>query len=121
VMRYIDMDEVPAKLPVGWQAKADAALNGLRAEIEEAESAAIAGGDDRVAARKAAIRAGLSKAEREEVWKAIAPMLKDLGDRKCWYSESRNPTADKNVDHFRPKGRVEEDPLHEGYWWLAGC
>lgn len=24
-----------------------------------------------------------------------------------------------DVDHFRPKGSVDEDQSHEGYWWLA--
>jgi uncharacterized protein (TIGR02646 family) len=24
-----------------------------------------------------------------------------------------------DVDHFRPKGAIDEDPAHGGYWWLA--
>ena len=24
-----------------------------------------------------------------------------------------------DVDHFRPKGVIDEDPAHGGYWWLA--
>lgn len=39
--------------------------------------------------------------------------------RKCWYTESRNPGTDDDVDHYRPKNQVAERPDHGGYWWLA--
>jgi len=39
---------------------------------------------------------------------------------KCAYCESKiaalQPT---DVEHYRPKGAVAEDPTHLGYWWLA--
>ena len=39
---------------------------------------------------------------------------------KCAYCESCfDATAPVDVEHFRPKGRVAEDALHPGYWWLA--
>ncbi|HEV7646228.1 MAG TPA: hypothetical protein VGO50_20000 [Pyrinomonadaceae bacterium] len=39
---------------------------------------------------------------------------------KCAYCESRI-SADQpgDLDHFRPKGRVKEDDMHPGYYWLA--
>jgi hypothetical protein len=38
---------------------------------------------------------------------------------KCWYTESRNPGTDDDIDHFRPKGDVAEDANHGGYYWQA--
>ncbi|HSZ59835.1 MAG TPA: hypothetical protein VK797_29600 [Tepidisphaeraceae bacterium] len=119
-MRYIDIDQL--QLPNGWQARAHAAINSLRNEIQHAEAVARAAGEDAngiADARKSAITGGLEQTIRERVWRDLAPQLSALSKGKCWYSESRNPTADKNVDHFRPKNRVDEDPGHEGYWWLA--
>jgi hypothetical protein len=116
-MRFVDT--APLQLPDGWQNRADQALNDLRTEVEQADAAARAAGGDPAAARKAAITAGLNRPARQQIWGELKPLLAALSKEKCWYSESRNPTSDKNVDHFRPKGRVEEDPAHEGYWWLA--
>lgn len=116
-MRYVDIELL--ELPAGWQARADNALNELRNEIAAAEANALAAGGDPAAARKAAITAGLKVDARKEIWRELDTPLAALRKGKCWYSESRNPTADKNVDHFRPKNRVDEDPSHEGYWWLA--
>ncbi len=119
-MRYIDIDQL--QLPPGWQARANAALHALRAEIQDAEAAALAEGKNAqgiAEARKTAITAGLEINARQKIWRDLAPHLSALSKGKCWYSESRNPTADKDVDHFRPKNRVDEDPDHEGYWWRA--
>ncbi len=39
---------------------------------------------------------------------------------KCAYCEASYKAASaRNVDHYRPKGAVAEDPSHPGYWWLA--
>jgi hypothetical protein len=116
-MRFVDIDLL--ELPNGWQGNADQALNDLRDEITAAEEAARVAGGNPVAARKAAITAALDRPARARLWQDLAPRLGVLRKGKCWYSESLNPTSDKNVDHFRPKNRVEEDPNHEGYWWLA--
>lgn len=46
-------------------------------------------------------------------------LFRDFFD-KCAYCESRYATtAPVDVEHYRPKGRVKEDNLHSGYWWLA--
>lgn len=116
-MRYVDLAKL--QLPLDWANRADTALAELRDEILAAEAAAIASGNDVATARRKAISDGLSKAARMKIWQELNQALSIISNEKCWYSESRNPTADKNVDHFRPKNRVEEDPLHEGYWWLA--
>ena len=103
-MRYVDIDEL--LLPAGWQNRADDALNGLRQEIVQAEDDALATGEDVAAARKRAIALGLQDPKREVLWRDLKDALSALTYGKCWYSESRNPTADKEVDHFRPKNRV---------------
>lgn len=120
-MRYIDIAQI--QLPNGWQTRAEAALNDLRTEINQAEAAARAAGKNAAEiakARKQAISVGLANATgRPRIWGDLAVPLKALSNNKCWYSESKNPASDKNVDHFRPKNRVQEAPDHEGYWWLA--
>jgi uncharacterized protein (TIGR02646 family) len=116
-VRYIDIEDLEP--PLNWVERAESARNALRAEIQAAEGTATASGDDAATARRQAIREGLEVAARQALWQELAPRLRDLAKGKCWYSESRNPGSDKNVDHFRPKGRVKEDNAHEGYWWLA--
>ncbi|MBD2513851.1 hypothetical protein H6G93_02285 [Nostoc sp. FACHB-973] len=116
-MRWVDIDKL--EFPNGWQGRADNALNELRKEIENAELAAQLAGEDIASARKIAITEGLKKSARQKIWRDLAKPLSALQNDKCWYSESKNPTSDKDVDHFRPKNRVAEDPDHEGYWWLA--
>ncbi|TFY93599.1 hypothetical protein DYL61_13420 [Pseudomonas nabeulensis] len=44
--------------------------------------------------------------------------LRQLFLAKCAYCESHLGDS-LEVEHFRPKGGVTEDPLHFGYWWLA--
>lgn len=45
--------------------------------------------------------------------------LEALFHRKCAYCETPLPEVDWQVEHFRPKGRVAENPKHPGYYWLA--
>ena len=116
-MRWVDIDQL--ELPDGWQARADKALNDLRQEIEHAEREARSTGKDISVARRRAISEGLDVSSRKKIWRDLAPYLAKLRNGKCWYSESLNSGSDKDVDHFRPKKRVDEDPEHEGYWWLA--
>ena len=116
-MRYVDNEALV--LPDGWEQRAETALNELREEIAQAEVSARAAGSDVAVARKQAIAAGLRVPARENLWRALKSALAALTDGKCWYSESRDVTADKEIDHFRPKSSVREDASHEGYWWLA--
>ena len=40
--------------------------------------------------------------------------------KKCCYCEVvRGKRREIDVEHFRPKARVEEDETHLGYWWIA--
>lgn len=46
--------------------------------------------------------------------------LEDLFHGKCAYCETYYAAqAPVDVEHYRPKGAVEDDPDHPGYWWLA--
>lgn len=39
---------------------------------------------------------------------------------KCAYCEARYEVVGPvDIEHFRPKGEVEGEPAHRGYWWLA--
>jgi hypothetical protein len=46
--------------------------------------------------------------------------LNRLFSGKCAYCESPyNATDSRDIEHYRPKGQVTEEPAHVGYWWLA--
>lgn len=50
----------------------------------------------------------------------IVEALEQLFHGKCAYCESKYISTQKmDVEHYRPKGRVNECPEHPGYWWLA--
>jgi len=52
--------------------------------------------------------------------KDIVAALTALFSGKCAYCESKaGATQPFDVEHYRPKGAVAEDPNHRGYWWLA--
>jgi uncharacterized protein (TIGR02646 family) len=116
-MRWVDLDKL--EFPDGWQARSDRALEELRTAITNAELAAQLAGSDIPTARKAVISEEFKKSKRQKIWRELSPFLARLRKDKCWYSESKNSGSDKDVEHFRPKGAVAEDPDHEGYWWLA--
>ena len=55
-------------------------------------------------------------------WVDLRPHMAELSNNKCWYTESKNPGTDDDVDHYRPKNsvHVEAGELpHGGYYWLA--
>ncbi|KTS76595.1 hypothetical protein NS274_15555 [Pseudomonas oryzihabitans] len=46
--------------------------------------------------------------------------LEELFHGKCAYCESFYASqAPVDVEHYRPKGAVEGEPSHPGYWWLG--
>lgn len=46
--------------------------------------------------------------------------LEALFHGKCAYCESHYASqAPVDIEHYRPKGGVEDDPEHWGYWWHA--
>jgi hypothetical protein len=54
------------------------------------------------------------------LWGELKEYLFDLSDGKCVYCEAKikgnYPGA---VEHYRPKGKVSDEPDHPGYYWLA--
>ncbi len=58
----------------------------------------------------------------KEYWRRqdVRDALRDSQHRKCCFCENiRGQVRELDVDHFRPKAGVEDDPTHPGYWWLA--
>jgi uncharacterized protein (TIGR02646 family) len=50
----------------------------------------------------------------------VKQRLEALFHGKCAYCESYFASqAPVDVEHYRPKGAVEGEPNHPGYWWLA--
>ncbi|MDM7932903.1 hypothetical protein [Tabrizicola sp.] len=48
--------------------------------------------------------------------------LEALFHGKCAYCETRYAhQAPVDIEHYRPKGAVEGDKAHPGYWWLAAA
>jgi len=54
-------------------------------------------------------------------WSQVKETLEGVTNRKCWYTESKNPGCVNDVDHFRPKGRVKDanGNVEYWYWFLA--
>lgn len=58
----------------------------------------------------------------ETLWsdKNVKEFLCQSQHGKCCYCErKRDPSRESDVEHFRPKSKVEGSPRHQGYWWLA--
>ncbi|WP_201859368.1 hypothetical protein [Microvirga soli] len=65
-------------------------------------------------AKRKAFRFAAYKAE------SVKKRLEELFHGKCAYCESLYASqAPVDVEHYRPKGRVEGETTHPGYWWLA--
>lgn len=95
------------KPSVNWIQKADDATKALVQAIKEAKDVNKTSltFDARIYADKNEIRVMLAK----------------LFYGKCSYCEAivDMDTFNWEVEHFRPKARVDEDPAHPGYYWLA--
>jgi hypothetical protein len=50
----------------------------------------------------------------------VKAALRKLSGGNCAYCESKiGAVGADEVEHYRPKGGIEEDSNHPGYWWLA--
>lgn len=66
--------------------------------------------------------AGNTKAYKFKAYKGkdVVRALRALFLKKCAYCECRiGAFGPADIEHFRPKAGVREDPAHGGYWWLA--
>jgi hypothetical protein len=100
-VRYIDLDLV-LRDPQACE---------LIDAAEEVREKVLAEPDD--AKRRALIAANRS------TWVRFRPLFERTYGGKCWYTESKNPGTDDDVDHYRPKSQVAESSEHGGYWWEA--
>jgi uncharacterized protein (TIGR02646 family) len=101
-MRWICKDDIQQCLTQAWRDQAAQAIDELNAAPD-------------LDTRKKILRSRASSA----VWRAFYELLPESVKKKCWYCEAEEIRSDFPVDHFRPKNKVEEEPTHEGYWWLA--
>jgi hypothetical protein len=63
---------------------------------------------------------GQSLPVEREVYGALKAYLKEYFRGKCAYCESYfEHVAWGDVEHYRPKRAVKEEPGHRGYYWLA--
>jgi uncharacterized protein (TIGR02646 family) len=57
---------------------------------------------------------------KSSIWSELKLHLFELFHGKCAYCESKVlHVSSGDVEHYRPKKRVIEDPSHPGYYWLA--
>lgn len=57
---------------------------------------------------------------RDRVWKYLKAYLYSASNGKCAFCETDTLIASPgDVEHFRPKARVEGEEEHRGYYWLA--
>lgn len=98
-MRFIDLEELKPK---------------IRELIPDLEAAQVEVNNE----KDPDARARLIKKYRNR-WVALREAFDEYSYGKCWYTESKSPGSDDDIDHFRPKGRLAEDAKHEGYYWLA--
>lgn len=101
-MRYIDLNKIV--LPEGWLNKARRLTQQLtEVNSEEARDAII---------------------NKNQIWRELFIPLNNLSKGKCWYSEALDVMSDRDIDHFRPKGKAKNiDEIargdEDGYWWLC--
>lgn len=100
-MRYVDLGAAIASIP-----------QPVRDALQAVDGAMVAKSD---AEKSATAKNG------NPHWSPIKPMLEAVSNRKCWYTESKNPGCLNDVEHFRPKARVvdrSKNVVH-WYWFLA--
>lgn len=57
---------------------------------------------------------------KDSIWGELKDYLFESFDDKCAYCEGpRGAVTSGAVEHYRPKTKVQEDPAHPGYYWLA--
>lgn len=98
-MRFIDLEDLKPR------------IRHLLAGLKEAQEAVNQESDPE---RRAEVIANYRSR-----WTECREAMSALSYGKCWYLECKNPGTDDDVDHFRPKAGIAEEPSHPGYYWLA--
>jgi hypothetical protein len=115
-LRFVDRssEPCPASLdgPACVGAREIARFKAHLARAAQPAPAALAAGPQQPVKKKPAFRAYKS----DDVTQA----LERLFHKKCAYCESSyRAVVSIQVEHFRPKNRVDGEASHPGYWWLA--
>lgn len=101
-MRWICKDDIEVCLTSDWRKVANKAKQALFDANSQEERKLI-----------------LKKVSSSRVWHDFFNLLPENIKNKCWYCETEEIRSDKSIDHFRPKGKVDDELSHDGYWWLA--
>lgn len=101
-MRWVCSDIIEESLNAEWRESAREALATLNSKATL---------DDK--------KTYLRSVQASRVWRDFYERIPPRFKNKCWYCEAEEIRSDMPVDHFRPKGKVDENDEHEGYWWLA--
>lgn len=101
VMRYIDINQVGTNIPAE-----------VKTNLENKHQEMVVG-DNQI--KQDIINSG------NKTWRRVKECLEDASNRKCWYTESKNPGCLNDVDHFRPKARklMDDGEVEYWYWFLA--
>lgn len=103
--------EAPPDLLTKGAAEQDAAVETIRKYLE---AVAKAKAENKKLPKKPSISFAMYKAA------SVKTPLVDLFHGKCAYCESfYSSTQPMDVEHYRPKGAVDGDDEHPGYYWLA--
>jgi len=100
-VRYIDIEAVIESIPKGVRDALKVIDDSMPGKSDAEKADAWAGGNLH--------------------WTPVKVHLENASNRKCWYTESKNPGCLNDVEHFRPKARVEDKQgaLEYWYWFLA--
>ena len=97
----------------------------LNLQLAESDPAVVLLIADAEIARRAILNAS-TLAEKKSliesnrgIWVNFRSEFERIYGPKCWYTESENPGADNDIDHYRPKGQLADGSGHGGYWWEA--
>jgi len=101
-MRWVCSTTIEESLNAAWRLSATEALATLNSKTTLAEK-----------------KEYLRSQQASNIWRSFYDAMPPRFKSKCWYCEAEEIRSDMPVDHFRPKGKVDEDEEHEGYWWLA--
>jgi len=100
-MRFIDLNAVIASIPQPILANLNAIDTSMHTKTDAQKVKAAKNGNVH--------------------WTPVKVYLENASNRKCWYTESKNPGCLSDVEHFRPKGKVtdKQNIVVHWYWFLA--
>ena len=100
-MRYIDLTAVIATIPVSILEKLKSVDDLMQSSTDPEKEFTASNGNTH--------------------WNPIKLHLEAASNRKCWYTESKNPGCPNDVEHFRPKGKklAKNKKIIHWYWFLA--